>query len=651
MAQLNRLGKAELHVSLSNSKKTFLLEIYETHEYPNPDGSTTKTVASPNFAATRWIPQNFPTGHIQRTASFPKYEVPFSDETIRIIEEEWPKENKKVIAESAISKYQYFFYRAFAASENARRVAEFKERGKVPTNSFSNYADNLQAKKGISLRPFQKVAAFNACSTSSYGLFLDPGLGKTCIMIRKMDHVIHSFQKTETKDNPLILILCPKSIRGNWYEELERFSIYSEKLHIFFLQGKNDVDRFQNFFSEYAVAIHTNKVPVCVANFESFVGTSQIHNLQWDLCCLDESQNIADPSTKRTRAIIETRDNFLNRVIATGTPFRNSITDFFPQFEFMGEGVSGFGSLASFQKFFLQEQKGYNGRKPKLVDIKKIPFLKERIAKNAFVGTREEFIKNMPERMFAIRHCEMSPEQERVYYTLAEQFYAEIEGISENDSMTVNNILTKMLRLAQITSGFAQLDSGLVNSFDPNPKLDLLINELLGSSDGSEGVLSDPNQKAIVWTTFVQDIKTISARLSLENIKHVIYHGKMTQQEKDDAKDALNNDIECRLLVGTAQSGGVGLNLVGFDKTKPEQYKTNVTHTYFFSKNWSSEKRTQANDRAYRLITRVPQYIIDLLVPSSIDTIIHERVLGKIEAAKNLQDVKSILKQILAQRV
>lgn len=165
--------------------------------------------------------------------------------------------------------------------------------------------------------------------------------------------------------------------------------------------------------------------------------------------------------------------------------------------------------------------------------------------------------------------------------------------------------------------------------------------------DGIDGVLTDPNNKALVWCCFKENLKTIKTRLKLEGIDSVTYHGGT--EDKDGMVDQFNKDPATRVFIGIAASGGVGLNLVGFDPYNPDVYTTNTTDVVIYSSNWSMVNRMQAIDRSHRHNTRVPQHIVDLLVPNSIDMQIYNRINMKSEMAVDMQDIRHVLKSMIPQ--
>jgi SNF2 family DNA or RNA helicase len=199
-----------------------------------------------------------------------------------------------------------------------------------------------------------------------------------------------------------------------------------------------------------------------------------------------------------------------------------------------------------------------------------------------------------------------------------------------------------MLRLAEVTSGYAKTDESGIYRFDPNNKLEMLVEEI------KEYLDNNPKSKIQIWAHWTENIKQISYRLQqIEKIQCAVFYGGTKDSDRQIAEDEFNTNPECRVFIGSPSAGGVGLNLLGYDKTKPDESQTNCDWVIYYSQNFSTVVRRQSEDRAHRKGTRTNVRITDLIVPGSIDEMIIERVKDKIEAAMTLQDIKSILANAL----
>ena len=517
-----------------------------------------------------------------------------------------------------------------------------KERENI--ESF-NYLDSSI----LPLAGYQKKTLKSCLHTEGYGLFMEQGTGKTPIAIARICN-----EAAKSEELYRVLIVCPKSVRINWRDEIRRFSSIQGKITI--VKGaqiervKCLIDAMRAARDEYT------KFSAVIISMDSVDKTDEaLTMIPWDLCILDESHGIKNPSTKRWKAMQKLRDKCKARMVLTGTPITNTMFDLWTQLEFMGEGWSGFSSFKKFCKFYgnfknvsPQAQHGYQ----KLVGLTNLPMIQERLARQAFLIKKKDALPDLPEKTYDIYEVEMTEEQETVYRQLCETLMAEFENMlaeaeAKKDVLVVNSILTQMLRLAQITSGFVGIpevidENGIcvqskkVNRFDPNPKIEAIVGILKEKED---------NQKTLIWTNWVQNIKTLKARLDYEKIKSVTYYGDTSDRDRQEAVCRFNEDPETKVLIGNPRAGGVGLNLLGY-KIGTEA-TTWCDHVIYFSQNWSAVDRAQSEDRPHRRGTKTHVRYTDLVVPATIDEEIRCRVMDKRTSALRIQDVRAVIARLM----
>ena len=260
----------------------------------------------------------------------------------------------------------------------------------------------------------------------------------------------------------------------------------------------------------------------------------------------------------------------------------------------------------------------------------------------------------LPDKLYDVIEVEMTPDQRKIYKQVQRDLAIEIEAdMNRTDipkTLVVQNILTKMLRLAQITSGFVTWDAvyddegnelrpKIIDRIDSNPKLEELVTLIQESAK---------DEKFIVWGCWVQDIKSIAARLEVEGFDCVTYYGQTKDDDRVEAERRFNCDPNCKVFIGNPQAGGTGLNLHGYDIENPETSLTNASHVVYFSQNWSMVYRSQSEDRCHRKGTRVPVQVTDLCVPGSIDEEIRTRVTNKRLSAYEIQECKDIVARLLS---
>ncbi len=627
------------HISLSldNKGKVFQARLYT----PGENGNKPTFPSYRSHKAIARIPER---KALTSKDGVSRYHLGITDYTVELVQANF-KDRIFFRDEETRVVFMNILLRSYNYDQIAKRTAKYFESKTVPGN-------NLKIADGFEMTCYQQVAAINSALSDGYGLFFKQGCGKTLVAIS----LISSFAKYVKEKTGYMhrsLIICPNNVRLNWKKEIERFCDCSVKATI--IEGS-----LEGRIRALIRAFHDNghDATVCIIGYDTIpVFWTQLQCIDWNIGVLDESQYIKSHLTTRWQYIEKLRDKCEKRLALTGTPIANTLLDLYTQFEWIGKGCSGFTSFSAFKDFHavfdddFRNNGSHSDGIQKLVGFQNVPFLQERLARHSFIITLEQALPDLPERTFDIIESTMTKEQEDVYKQLASQLIVEIEGSDFTNTLTTNHILTKLLRLSEITAGYAKWDgrvceetgrvlSTITKFFDPIPKLETLV-EILKEKG--------PDEKTLVWSSFIAPIKKISERLTIEGIDHVTFYGATSSKKRQEAEERFNGDPKCKVWVGNPAAGGVGLNLVGYDWWNGDDAKlnTNTTQAIYYCTNWSSLDRDQSSFRPHRKGTRVPVRTTDIVVPNSIDEHIRLVVVEKQIAAMELSDLRSVLKSVL----
>jgi SNF2 family DNA or RNA helicase len=577
------------------------------------------------------------------------WELGATDYTAVIIDAVWPRAQIIFEDDKAATVFEYLLLSVQMQDANSEAYGRFKELGELPKG-----ADEIvwPANEELKAAPYQRCALWCAMRSEGYAYFMEQGTGKTPLVIAEICNL--AAQRNDWTKPFTALICPPKNVRINWVREFEKFATVPGKVTV--IRG-GAIKRLS--------AIIETQMPeqdclynVCVMSYEAMTrDVDTLVPMDWDMVALDEGHMIKYSETKRCKAAFKMRDVARRRRLLTGTPICNSQLDLYSLFEFLGEGWSGFRSWHKFREFYGVFTEPEGDAYKKLVGVQNLPFMKERLSRLSFIIRKDEALPDLPSKVYDCDEVEMTAEQEEAYRRIAEEMIYSLESEledSDNKAMTINNILTKLLRLAQIACGYVvwdqavDLDAGDVKRekelcwFAEDPKLERLV-EILKEKK--------PNEKTIVWSCFVPCIKKISQRLSSEGIDHVTFYGGTSEDARLEAERRFNLDPACRVFLGNPAAGGVGLNLPGSDPNKwgtPEDLGTDADHVIYYAQDWSFVKRSQSEDRCHGFKRCRKQIrVTDLVVPETIDEDIRVRVLKKKMLALEISDIREILQAVI----
>ena len=241
--------------------------------------------------------------------------------------------------------------------------------------------------------------------------------------------------------------------------------------------------------------------------------------------------------------------------------------------------------------------------------FKNLSELSEQLKTFSYRVLKEDCL-DLPEKIYMKREIELSPEQKKVYKQMKEEALATLHG----KQITTMTVLTQLMRLQQITCGHFVADDGTTQEIKSNR-----LNELMDILDEVEG-------KAIIWAHWQKDIQVIKAALVKEyGPRSVVdYYGLTPQDQRDNNREAFQNDSKVRFFVGTPQTGGYGLTL------------TAANTVIYYSNGYDLEKRIQSEDRAHRIGQKKSVTYIDILAEETVDSKIVKSLRKKINIASKV---------------
>jgi SNF2 family DNA or RNA helicase len=205
----------------------------------------------------------------------------------------------------------------------------------------------------------------------------------------------------------------------------------------------------------------------------------------------------------------------------------------------------------------------------------------------------------------AVREIEMPAQASKHYAKLAREWL--IDDTSEQLLVDGSHILTRLIRLQQLASGFIQDDTtGEIREVH-TAKLDQVEADL--------DAIITAKEKAIVFHRFTWEGDVLEARLSKKKAKIMRVNGSVKIAERDESQRAIEEDAGPIIVLVQTQSGGIGIS-----------YR-NAQHALFVSESFSFVQAEQARDRIY--LPGVPRFVTHYRTTGTVDEFIAERIQAK----------------------
>lgn len=395
--------------------------------------------------------------------------------------------------------------------------------------------------------------------------------------------------------------MCPLSIVDVWQSEFEKFADFDYELSVLKGSTYKKIEALKRLQSE--------KLQVAVVNYES-VWRMEHAFLNWkpDFIIADESHKIKTHNISASKAMHHLGYRAKYRMILTGTVITNKAIDVFSQYKFADPQIFGNSFYTFRNKYF--DMVGFGNHTPVLKESMKEELM-EKIHSIAFRATKAECL-DLPETTDIIRYVELEPKAMGIYKSLVKDSFAELS----KGEVTVTNVLTKLLRLSQVTGGFLGSDGGNSYQHISKSKLDALediIDEAIQSGE-----------KLVVIARFVPEIRAIQKLLKKKQIKYSLVMGGV--KDRMEQIYEFQHDPKTQVFIGQIATAGMGITL------------TASSTMVFYSLDYSMSNFEQTKARIHRAGQEKKCTYIYLLAKGTVDEKVFLALQNKIDLAKNLID-------------
>ena len=433
-----------------------------------------------------------------------------------------------------------------------------------------------------------------------FALLMEMGTGKT---ITSIAIVGKAYLTGKIKR---LLILAPKSIVAVWEDEFSKFADFPYSLSVLTGTSAKKTDQLKT--------IPHKGLEVAVVNYDS-VPLIEKELTAWhpDFLICDESSKIKNPTAKMSKATYRIAKVCKYRLILTGTPIQNNPLDFFSQYKVLDDSIFG----KSFYAF--KNEYAVLGTYNQPIGWRKLPELVKKAHSIAFRVTKTETL-DLPDTIDEIRPIALEDKVQKLYKAFVKESYMELS----NGEVTATNILTRLLRLQQITGGFIRPD-------EESERYEQISSAKLDALEDIIDTAISENKKLMVIARFIPEIKEICKMLDQKKVKYAHICGEVKDRAAE--VERFQNEPDCMIFVGQLQTVSMGLTL------------TAASTMVFYSLSYNFADYSQARARIHRIGQKNNCLYIHLVVKNTVD----ETVLKALEQKENIatkivDDWRSILK-------
>ena len=429
------------------------------------------------------------------------------------------------------------------------------------------------------LRNYQEVGFEWMSKLTAWGagacLADDMGLGKTLQTITLL---------LEQAQSGPSLIVVPASLVPNWRKELSRFA---PTLNVFVLNDEVNREQAIEQISRNEVLVTTYALLT--------IHQQQLSQKSWNVVVLDEAHTIKNPNTKMSKAAMTLKAE--RKVILTGTPIQNHLSELWNLFQFINPGL--LGNAEQFKKKYIipieeNKNKERQGQLKKLIS----PFLLRR--------TKGEVIEELPEKNDINLPVELS-DNELAMYELHRKKAEELALAEEGVKLSTLSEITKLRQMAcsiSLVDKTWKKASSKLSTF-------IALAESLNDSGGRALVFSQ-------FTSFLAEVRQVMDKIKLP---YLYLDGATPIKKREEIVDEFQKGNYPFFLI-SLKAGGLGLNL------------TAANYVIHLDPWWNPAIEQQATDRAYRIGQRNDVTVYHLIAQHTIE----EKIIRLHKTKRDLAD-------------
>jgi SWI/SNF-related matrix-associated actin-dependent regulator 1 of chromatin subfamily A len=401
----------------------------------------------------------------------------------------------------------------------------------------------------------------------------EPGLGKT----------IQALLAIAIKQPTRTLITCPPALTTNWTYETKRSGILTHALpHNSTLTTITPQTRNPTL-PNTGIIITSDTLLTARPTL-----AQKIHAWNPQMLIADEAHRYKNPTTKRTRTLLNLAKNTPTVIALTGTPITSSPLDILPLLRLTK-------TTHHFPHNFTHTYCEQNYFGNYIPNPKTLPDLYMRLTDHAWIRrTKADVLPQLPAKARHTHHISLQPKELATAY---EEVRPQLLTTQEDDPRGLISALRRLTGLAKIPEA---------------------TRWILEHQEGTRRPL-------IAWAIHTSVLNGLQQALQQANpnLRTAIYNGQTTAEERDNiTRDFQNGHID--ILIAQITAAGVGLTL------------TRASEALFVETEWTPAAVVQAEDRIHRISQTHPVTITTLLAENTLDEPIHRVLQEKIKVLDQL---------------
>ncbi|KAG7290207.1 hypothetical protein NEMBOFW57_000205 [Staphylotrichum longicolle] len=463
------------------------------------------------------------------------------------------------------------------------------------------------------------------------------GLGKTVQLIS----FVAALHYSKMLRKPVIVV-APATVLRQWVNEFHRWwpplrvsILHSSGSGMFSVRDEGEIEDHEDGWedkkpSKSSTAVkrivdrvvkHGHVLVTTYAGLQTYGDV--LIPVEWGYAVLDEGHKIRNPNTAITIYCKELRTH--NRIILSGTPMQNNLTELWSLFDFIYP--MRLGTLVAFRNQFEIPIRlgGYaNATNLQIMTAQKCAeTLKDAISPYLLQRLKVDVAADLPKKSEQVLFCKLTKPQREAY-----ELFLKSDDMTSilnrtRQSLYGIDILRKICNHPDLLDPRLKSKPGYTWGDDSKSGKMAVVKSLLP-------MWKRLGHKTLLFCQGVQMLDIIETFVQrLENIRYLRMDGKTPVKQRQTLVDQFNTDPELDVFLLTTKVGGLGVNLTGANRV------------IIFDPDWNPSTDVQARERAWRLGQKREVTIYRLMTAGTIEEkIYHRQIFKQFLSNKVLKDPK-----------
>jgi len=427
---------------------------------------------------------------------------------------------------------------SFAEMERADNLLKEENAERIKHSTESDIVIN-----GLNgdLYPYQKVGVEFFMNSDGRAILADQmGTGKT---LQSLAYIVHS-------KKPRSLIICPSAVKHSWDGEVEKWT----NLKALVVDSQMNGKVFKNDYYD-----------IVIINYDIVIKfLKEIVDANFDTIVVDEFTYIKNSKAKRTKSVRIICKKAKSVLLLSGTPMLSRPVELFNGLNIIDPKT--WNDYLAYTKMYCQGHQGRWGWDAN--GASNLEDLQKRISKYFIRRTKDQILKDLPEKIFVNRPIELDREYQARYDLAMNEFGKFLRDVKKKRTPEIVRALQaeKLVKIGALR----QLTSEGKISFAED-----IINEILES-----------DEKMLVFSVYNKPLEVLYEKF--KDIS-VMLTGKTAEEDKNNAIDNFQNNKDVKIFFGGTLSAGMGITL------------TAATNIVFLDYAWNPSMMSQSIDRIHRI--------------------------------------------------